>query len=351
MVKKISNQNSPIKPVFGRSLLLENLYKILANQPKYRIQQAKDAIFKNLVSNWSEASNISKELKEKLNIECPLEIDGQVFISERSQTTKALITLIDGLQIETVLLSHKDGRHTVCVSSQVGCPLGCKFCATGKIGLKRNLEVWEILEQVLFFARILKKENKRVSNVVFMGMGEPFLNYDKVIKAIHYLNEDLAIGARHISISTSGLIHGIDKLAKERMQINLAISLHAPNDKLRSELMPINKGFPLPNLFKAVDKYIAKTGRRVMFEYLMIKGINDSPELAKQLANLMTKPLYLVNLIAYNPTDVFKASNKRTIANFRNILENEGVAVTQRYGFGQDIDAACGQLARKKHSR
>lgn len=351
MSEKIVNKKPKTKPVTGQSLLLEKVYKLLADQPKYRVQQAKEAIFKKLVSNWSEASNISKELKEKLNAECPLEIDGKIFVSERSRTTKALINLSDGLQIETVLLAHKDGRNTVCVSSQVGCPLGCKFCATGKIGLKRNLEVWEILEQVLFFARLLKKENKRVSNIVFMGMGEPFLNYDKVIKAIHYLNEDLAIGARHISISTSGVIHGIDKLARERMQVNLAISLHAPNDKLRSQLMPINKGFPLSDLFKAVDKYIAKTGRRVMFEYLMIKGVNDSLELAKQLANLMKKPLYMVNIIAYNPTDVFKASDKMSIIKFRNILEKEGVAVTQRYSFGQDIDAACGQLARKKHSK
>jgi len=350
MTKKIVNKKSQIKPVIGQFLFMENLYKLLADQPKYRIQQAKDAIFKSLAANWFEASNISKELKEKLNKECPLKINGQIFTSQRSKARKALITLSDGLQIETVLMSHKDGRHTVCVSTQVGCPLGCKFCATGKMGLKRNLEVWEILEQVLFFARLLKKENKKVSNVVFMGMGEPFLNYDRVMKAIHYINEDLGIGARHISISTSGVVHGIEKLSKEKMQLNLAISLHAPNDKLRSELMPINKGFPLADLFKAVDKYIAKTGRRVMFEYLMINNVNDNISCAKELAILMKKPLYMVNLIAYNPTDVFKASDRKTILKFKNILEKEGVAVTQRYGFGQDIDAACGQLARKRKS-
>ena len=329
----------------------EKLYKILEGQPKYRAQQAKDAIFKKLASNWSEASNLSKELKEKLNKECPLEIDGQIFASRDTKTTKALITLTDGLQIETVMLSHKDGRHTVCVSTQVGCPLACTFCATGKLGLKRNLEIEEMLEQVLFFSRMLKEEDKRVSNVVFMGMGEPFLNYDNVLKAISYLNQDLVIGARHISISTSGVIDGIEKLANEKMQINLAISLHAPNEKLRTELMPINKRFPLADLLKAVDKYITKTGRRVMFEYLMIKGVNDSPAQAKQLVGLMKKPLYMVNLIAYNPTDVFQASEKRSIENFRAILEQEGVAVTQRYSFGQDIDAACGQLANKNLPR
>ncbi|MBT6690829.1 23S rRNA (adenine(2503)-C(2))-methyltransferase RlmN [Candidatus Parcubacteria bacterium] len=330
---------------------LNKLYKVLEGQPKYRIQQAKDAIFKKLASNWSEASNISKDFKEKLNKECPLEIDGQIFASRDAKTTKALITLADGLQIETVMLSHKDGRHTVCVSTQVGCSLACTFCATGKMGLKRNLEVEEMLQQVLFFSRILKEEDKRVSNVVVMGMGEPFLNYDNTIKAIKYLNEDLGIGARHISISTSGVLNGIDKLANEKMQVNLAISLHAPNDRLRNELMPINKRFPMKDLFKAVDKYIIKTGRRVMFEYLMIKGINDSPEQAKELAELMKKPLYMVNLIAYNPTDVYKASDKNAIEDFRKVLEQEGVGVTQRYSFGQDIDAACGQLANKKNCK
>ena len=280
-----------------------------------------------------------------------MEIDGQIFASRDAKTTKALITLADGLQIETVMLSHKDGRHTVCVSTQVGCSLACTFCATGKMGLKRNLEVEEMLQQVLFFSRILKEEDKRVSNVVVMGMGEPFLNYDNTIKAIKYLNEDLGIGARHISISTSGVLNGIDKLANEKMQVNLAFSLHAPNDRLRNELMPINKRFPMKDLFKAVDKYIIKTGRRVMFEYLMIKGINDSPEQAKELAELMKKPLYMVNLIAYNPTDVYKASDKNAIEDFRKVLEQEGVGVTQRYSFGQDIDAACGQLANKKNCK
>ncbi|MBU1203249.1 23S rRNA (adenine(2503)-C(2))-methyltransferase RlmN [Patescibacteria group bacterium] len=327
---------------------LENLYEVLAEQPKYRVKQAKEAIFEKMVTNWSEASNIPKDLKEKLNEVCPLEIDGQIFASKNTQSTKALITLSDGLKIETVLLGHKDGRFTVCVSTQVGCPLGCTFCATGKMGLKRNLDYNEIIEQVLFFSRYLAKSNDRVSNVVFMGMGEPFLNYENVIKAIKYLNEDLHIGARRISISTSGVIHGIKKLASENFQVNLAVSLHAPNDKLRSELMPINRGFNITKLLKEVDEYIAKTGRRVMFEYLMIKGVNDQPKHAEELARLMKKPLYMVNLISYNPTDVFKASDVKDIQKFRHLLEREGISVTQRYSFGRDIEAACGQLATDK---
>ena len=326
---------------------LKKVYKLLEDQPKYRIQQVKDAIFKNLANSWNEVSNISKDLKEKLNKETPLEIDGQIFASRDKKTTKELISLSDGLKIETVMLSHKDGRHTVCVSTQVGCALNCSFCATGKMGLKRDLTVEEMLEQVLFFSRLLKVEDKRISNVVFMGMGEPFLNYDNTIKAIKYINEDLGIGARHISISTSGIIDGIEKLSREKMQINLAVSLHASNNELRSELMPINDKYPLDDLLNAVDKYIDKTGRRVMFEYLMIKGINDKPGDARRLAVIMNKPLYMVNIIEYNPTDVFKPSDKKDIKSFIDILEKEGVKVTQRYSFGQDIDAACGQLANK----
>ena len=332
---------------YNQYMNLDNLYKVLEGQPKYRTQQAQDVIFKKLASDWSEATNLSKELKEKLNKECPLEIKGEIFTSQNSETSKVLITLIDGLQIESVLLPHKDGRFTVCVSTQVGCPLACKFCATGKMGLKRNLDYNEMIEQVLFFSRYLAKENKKVSNVVYMGMGEPFLNYDNVMKSIKYINEYLQIGARRISVSTSGILEGIKKLSDEKMQINLAISLHAPNDKLRSELMPINKGFNIAKVLAEVDNYIIKTGRRVMFEYLMIRGVNDQPKHALELADLMRKHLYMVNLISYNPTDVFKASSSKDIKKFREILEQEGVAVTQRYSFGQDIEAACGQLANK----
>ncbi len=326
-------------------MIFDKLYKILEGEPKYRIEQVKDAIFKKLAGNWLEASNLPKELKEKLNRECPLEIKGQIFSSEDTQSTKALITLSDDLKIETVLLGHRDGRFTVCVSTQVGCPLDCKFCATGKMGLIRNLDYGEMVDQVLFFSRYLAKSRQRVSIVVFMGMGEPFLNYDNVMKAIKYLNEDLEIGARRMSISTSGVLHGIKKLAKENMQVNLAISLHAPNDKLRSELMPINKRFSIDKILAEVDEYIKKTGRRVMFEYLMIRGVNDQPKHAQELAKLMKKPLYMVNLISYNPTDIFKASKTADIRKFKEMLEKEGVAVTQRYSFGRDIEAACGQLA------
>ncbi len=328
---------------------IEKLHKILADKPKFRLKQAKEAIFKDLIGDWKKATVLPLDLRQELNKECPLKINGDFFVSKEKDSTKALIRLEDGLKIESVLLRHSDNRNTVCVSSQAGCPLNCSFCATGKMGFKRNLEYFEIVEQVIFFARLLKKENKRVSNMVFMGMGEPFLNYDNVLRAIKIINAEdgLNIGARHISISTVGIIEGIKKLAKENLQINLAISLHSPNNKLREQIMPINKKYPIERVLQAVDDYMAKTKRKVMFEYLLINNVNDTRECALELAKLMKKPLYFLNLIPYNPTGVFESSPFKKIKEFKNILEKSGVNVAQRYRFGQDIGAACGQLAGK----
>ena len=221
------------------------------------------------------------------------------------------------------------------------------------MGYKRNLTVSEIVEQVLFWQRYLHTDEEspdRVTNVVYMGMGEPFLNYDNVMESIRLINDPdgFNIGARHISVSTCGLIDEINKFAKEKMQINLAISLHAPNDKLRSELMPINRRYPLADLMDAVDQYVENRSRQVMFEYLMIDGVNDSEYHARELAELVNGPLYMVNLIRYNPTGRYKPSSAVAIRKFKNILLREGVKVTQRHSFGTDIDAACGQLAGKK---
>ncbi|MFH1667520.1 MAG: 23S rRNA (adenine(2503)-C(2))-methyltransferase RlmN [Candidatus Komeilibacteria bacterium] len=329
---------------------IASLEKILSTEPKFRLKQATQAIYVDFVSNWDEVTTLSKDLRSKLNREAPLEIDSGLSESNDRNTKKVLISLEDGLQIETVLMKHGDGRRTVCVSSQVGCPLGCTFCATGQMGFKRNLTSYEIVEQVIFWGRILKKNNERVSNVVFMGMGEPFLNYDNVMKAIRVLNDQdgFDIGARKISISTAGLITEIRKLAKEDIQINLAISLHAPTDALRSELMPINKRVSLKRLFEAVDYYIDLTNRKVMFEYLMIDKINDRRVDAERLAELMNRPLCMVNLIPYNPTNKYQPSSQKAIEVFMDILEKRGINVNQRFGFGQDIKAACGQLAGRK---
>ncbi len=323
--------------------------ELFKKEPKYRSGQAKKALFHDLIQNWQEATALPVSLREELNKKHPIEISSETFVSKDGNTVKALFVLKDNLKIEAVLMRHKDKRNTVCVSSQVGCPLGCVFCATGKLGFKRNLEVWEIVGQVLFFARYLKKTGEKVTNIVFMGMGESFLNYENVIGAIKVLNdkEGFNLGARHFSISTVGIIEGIVKLAEEKLQINLAVSLHAPDDKLRSELMPINKKYPIKKILIAVDDYIKKTRRRVMFEYVMIKDLNDSDGQAKALADLMRKPLYFVNLISYNFTGIFKPSAPARIKKFKEILEKGSVSVTQRHRFGEDVNAACGQLVAK----
>ncbi len=325
---------------------LTKLDDVLKNEPAYRRKQAKEAVFKDLIDDWQKAAALPLVLRQKLNKDCPLSISGQTFVSKDKATVKAVITLDDGLKIESVLMRHQDSRNTVCLSSQVGCPLGCSFCATGKLGFKRNLRAMEIVEQVLFFARYLKKEREGITNLVFMGMGEPFLNYDNVLEAIRILNDkdSFHLGARHFSISTCGIVEGIKRLSGEKLEVNLAISLHAPNDELRSKIMPINKKYPIKKILEAVDDYLQKTRRRVMFEYIMIKGVNDSEKCAEELAKLMKKPLYFVNIITYNPTGIFKPSSAETIRKFRRILENQEVAVTQRHRFGEDINAACGQL-------
>lgn len=330
---------------------LDKLEKILASELAFRLKQAREAVFSKLIEDWSEATNLPAALREKLNKECPLRIDFKKFISDDGGTVKFLITLNDGYKIESVLMRHED-RNTVCVSSEIGCPLGCAFCATGSMGFKRNLKSTEIVEQVLCSARFLKKENQKVDSVVFMGMGEPFLNYENVMVAIKIMNDQsgFGIGARHISISTAGVVEGIRKLAKESMQINLAISLHAPNDKLRNEIMPVGKKYGIKKIMAAVGEYLEATGRKVMFEYLMIKNFNDKPEYAKELAVLLgqlPRNLYFVNLILYNPTGVFESSKKEAVEKFKEILRRAGVSVTERYRFGRGVKGACGQLAGK----
>lgn len=328
---------------------LTDLEEILKDKPAYRIKQIKRLIFKDLIADWQDATTLPKALRQKLAQKMPLNINGEVFASKDNETAKALITLVDNFKIESVLMRHKDGRNTICVSSQVGCPLKCAFCATGRMGFKRNLKSWEIIEQVIFFARYLALKKEKITNIVFMGMGEPFLNYGNVLAAIKNLNdsEGFGLGARHFSISTVGITEGILRLAKEKIAVNLAISLHAPDDKLRSEIMPVNNKYSLEKIMEAVNIYVSETHRRVMFEYIMIKNVNDSYECAEKLSRIMTNPAYFVNLISYNPTGLFKPSQGERIKKFKEILEKNHINVTQRYRFGGDIDAACGQLAGK----
>lgn len=321
---------------------LKNLNKIIEKEPAFRKKQIEKLIYQDAIDDWDKATVLPLKLREELKKETSLKIKAEIFKSKNVE--KALITLEDNSQIETVLMKHDD-RTTVCVSSQVGCALGCKFCATGKLGFKRNLETEEILEQVLVF-----KRKERIRNIVFMGMGEPFLNYDNVLNAVKILNNENAfnIGARHISISTVGITEGIEKLSNEKLQVNLAISLHAPNNNLRLKLMPISKKYSLENILKTVNEYIKKTNRKVMFEYTLIDSINNSIENAKELSKIMKHPLYMVNLIKYNDTEEFKAPSNEKIKRFKNYLEKGGINVTERYRFGGDIHAACGQLCLKK---
>lgn len=323
---------------------IEKINKLLANYPRFRQTQVDKAIFQDLVSSWSEITVLPKELKAILEKEASLEIPCAQILAGKT-TTKARLTLQDGLAIETVLMRYKK-RNTICVSSQVGCQMDCLFCATAKMGFKRNLKPGEIINQVLFFARLLKKNQEKINNLVFMGMGEPFFNLENVFTSLEILNNPqmFNLGSRHISVSTCGVIAGIKKLAQNPLQVNLAISLHAPNDNLRQKLMPKAGKFLIKDILVAVDDYIAKTNRKVMFEYLMLAGINDNPQQALELSRLLKKPLYMINLIPYNPTGKFKASEADTINKFCQILLAGGVRATQRYTFGQEINSACGQL-------
>lgn len=329
---------------------ISKIQEMLKDEPRYRADQAKRAVFVDCADDWNGVAGLPKILREKLQKECPLDIKAEISTSSEKNTVKALLTLTDGSLIETVLMRHEGGRNTVCVSSQVGCPMGCVFCATGTMGLTRNLTADEIVSQVLFFQRYLKKEGRHVHGIVFMGMGEPFLNYDNVLSAIRTMHDPngFNIGARHFSISTSGVLQGIKKMSEEDLDINLAISLHASNDEVRKSLMPIARGYTIQELLDTVDAYIAKKGRKVMFEHLMIQGVNDSEDQARELAALMKKKLYVVNLISYNDTGVFTATSNAGMARFKDILEKAGVEVTVRYRFGQDINGACGQLVTKK---
>ena len=341
---------------------LAKIEKILEKEPAFRLKQVKKVIFQDLIENWDKATILPQNLRQKLSKNYPIqELKAEkILTSKDGQTIKVLFVLRDDLKIESVLMRHIDGRRTVCVSSQVGCSIGCRFCATGQQGFKRNLSADEIVEQVLFFARFLRTKptedgplsTEKVTNIVFMGMGEPFLNYDNVLEAIKILNdkEGFNLGARHISISTAGITEGIEKLAKEKLQVNLAISLHASDDELRTKLMPINKKYPIEKILAAVNDYIKKTKRRVMFEYLMIHGVNDFEGEAEELAKLLKKPFYFINLISFNPIghSDFKPSPGWKIKKFKEILEKARIATTQRYRFGKEIKAACGQLADRE---
>lgn len=344
---------------------LDKLQKTLRDlgEPAYRFKQIKLAIYRDLKEDFKFIENIPHELRENLVKLIPFnELTLKTEQKSLDGTVKRLFLTSDGLAIEGVLIKHEDGRRTICVSTEAGCQINCSFCATGHLGFKRVLTQYEIFEQVLSFARSLKSQKEKVTNVVFMGMGEPFLNYPNVKEAILLLNdkEGFNLGQRHISVSTSGIIPGIEAFTEEDWQVNLAISLHAPTDQLRSQLMPINKTYPLSQLMPALDNYVLKTNRRLMVEYLLLGGINDNEKEAQELVTLIhsyrnISRLSLVNLIIYNPTkdnyghwDKFQAPSSAAFKNFGDILTKNGIAWTRRVSFGSEIAGACGQLAGKE---
>ncbi len=325
---------------------LEILKKELEDYPDYRLNQAKEAVYSNLIKDWSEATNLPKELRENLSKEISLKIKADLISSKDKKTNKTKIILSDNLRIESVLMDY-DEFSTVCISTQVGCALGCQFCATGNIGFFRDLTVSEILNQLLFFKR--KFRDKKIKNIVFMGMGEPFLNYQNLMEAIKVINHPkyFNIGARNISISTVGIPEGIKKLSKENLQLNLAISLHFSSNEKRSKFMPINKKYNIENVLRAVDYYIKETNRKVMFEYLLLEDINDTKKDALELAKMLKNRLHHLNLIEYNQTTNLKGSSNKKIEEFRKILQNAKINVTRRKSFGKEIDGGCGQLIAK----
>jgi 23S rRNA (adenine2503-C2)-methyltransferase len=335
-------------------------------EPAYRSKQIKLAVYRNLKEGFDSIENIPLALRQDLDRFLPFnELILKTEQKSLDGSGKNLFFTRDNVAVESVLIKHGDGSRTVCVSTKAGCQIDCSFCATGRLGFKRVLSPFEIAEQVLSFARELKTKGEKVTNVVFMGMGEPFLNYDNVKKAILLLNDKAGfnLGQRRISVSTSGIVPGIERFSAEDWQINLAISLHAPDNALRSRLMPINKTYPLEKLMPALDAYVAKTNRRLMIEYLVLGGINDSPRQADALADLIhayreiLRPS-VVNLIIYNPTkdsdghwDKFRAPRLAALRAFEEILTKREIAWTRRVSFGSDISGACGQLAGEVASK
>jgi 23S rRNA (adenine2503-C2)-methyltransferase len=335
-------------------------------EPSYRALQLWTWLYVDLESNASAMTNLPRALRERLASECTIELLEPLveLTSNDGYTQKFLFRLHDGQAIETVLMGYET-RRSVCISTQVGCGMACPFCATGQAGFERNLTSGEIMAQVLFTARRLKlhagpanaagSPSKRgITNVVFMGMGEPFVNYDAVWQAARKMTDPrgFGLGARHITISTVGITNGIEKMAREDLQISLAVSLHAPNDELRNTLVPINKRFPIARLMKACRDYQSVTKRRVTFEYALISGVNDSPAQAQELARLLKGMTAHVNLIPLNPTagSPLQPAPRPQLRAFRAELEAHGIPCTVRIGRGLDINAGCGQL-RETHTR
>ena len=319
-------------------------YFISINDKKFRATQIYEFLYKKRIYNIDDMNNIGKNIKENLKENFDFSFIKIKLKQEDIGVKKYLFELADGNLIETVLMYHDYGT-SICVSSQVGCNMGCAFCQSGRLKKLRNLEPFEIVQQILLIEEDAKV---RISHVVVMGIGEPFDNYDNVMDFIRIINDPkgIDIGARHITVSTCGIVPKIKEFAKDFNQVNLAISFHAPNDTIRNKIMPINKAYKISELMDSIKEYINITNRRVTFEYIMLDNINDSIECAKELSSLLKGLNCYVNLIPYNETKniEFKRSKKMQILAFYDILKKNGINVTIRKEFGSKVDAACGQL-------
>ncbi|MEA3304757.1 MAG: 23S rRNA (adenine(2503)-C(2))-methyltransferase RlmN [Patescibacteria group bacterium] len=323
-------------------------------EKKYRLKQIYQAVHKDLVASWDDVTTIPLSLREQLQEKFPFSsLSVSHSVKSQDGTEKVLFRTHDDKFIEGVLLRQK-GRVTICMSTQIGCAMGCHFCATGKMGLARNLTVQEMVDQILYFARHVKPIGERINNVVLMGMGEPFQNYENVMDALGYLNDDhgIAIGQRHLTISTCGVVPKIKALADDGHQYNLAISLHAPEQRLRKKIMPVAQMHDFDELMDAIKYYQEKTNRRIFYEYTLMAGINDSVDHARALVELLKPqaPLAHVNILSWNgnPYNEFSAPSKDAIRAFQDVLVKGGVPSTYRHSKGDDISAACGQLAAEQ---
>ncbi|MBO0440900.1 23S rRNA methyltransferase [Enterococcus sp. DIV0212c] len=327
------------------------------DERKFRATQVWEWLYIKRVMAFNEMTNLSKDVIDLLEENFIINPLRQVIIQEaKDGTVKYLFELPDKNMIETVLMRQEYGM-SVCVTTQVGCNIGCTFCASGLLKKQRDLTAGEIVAQIMLVQHYFDErgEGERVSHIVVMGIGEPFDNYDNLMNFLHTINDPkgLAIGARHITVSTSGLVPKIKEFANNGLQVNLAISLHAPNNDVRTSIMRINRSFPIEKLMEAVDEYLEKTNRRITFEYIMLSHVNDLPEHAQQLADLLKdkKKLTFVNLIPYNPVsehDQYSRSEKADVLKFYDILKKNGVNCVIRKEYGTDIDAACGQLRSKQ---
>ena len=321
-------------------------------QPPYRSRQVYEALTRGLVTSFAEVTALPRDLRAALAERldpvtlAPRESHG----APNGAARKTLFATRDGLPVEAVLMVYRR-RATVCVSSQVGCALGCAFCASGASGLRRDLTAEEMVDQVLHFARELRQDARQVTNVVFMGMGEPFANYDQTLRACRLLNDAAGFGlaARGLSISTAGVVPAIRRFTDEPLQINLAVSLHAATDELRDRLVPLNRRYPLDVLLAACTEYVGARRRKLFFEYVVLAGVNDGDDQVAALARRLRWPLYHLNLIAYNETGgEFTRPRARELAAFRDKLTAKGLSCTLRRSPGEEIEAACGQLALRR---